>query len=311
MKFDAAGMQFGDAPTDYIYYKSSVESLNQALGGGIRGGLLVQLLADPGHGKTTLALDFIAQAQQTAKIIDVTVGKTSRPINALFVDLERTFDPAYAEAIGVDLTKLVVYKPQIVEQALPQIEDMLRRGLQVVVFDSVPAMVTKDEFEKEITDPERMAGSAGLLTRWLRRLVGVVDSAQALFIFVNQYRANISPMARTMKKPYGPYSLRYSAGVIIELVRLKTEDDLITIQATVTKSKQGVTGNRTEYQMRQGKGLAADLDLLTLALEAGIVKKAGSWYEYNGIKAQGLSSAATTFDLAEIRTKVLEGDTHV
>ena len=311
MKFDGTGMQFGDTPVDYTYYRSSIESLNQALGGGIRGGLLVQLLADPGHGKTTLALDFIAQAQPTAKVIEIPVGKAVRQANALFVDLERTFDPAYAEAIGVDLSKLIVYKPQIVEQALPQIEAMLRQGLQVVVFDSVPAMVTKDEFEKEITDPERMAGSAGLLTRWLRRLVGVVDAAQALFIFVNQYRANISPMARTIKKPYGPYSLRYSAGVILELVRLRTEDELITIQATVTKSKQGVTGNRTEYIMRQGKGLAADLDLLTLALEAGIVKKAGSWYEYEGTKAQGLSAAAATFDLAELRKKVIEGDAHV
>jgi recombination protein RecA len=300
-------MGFGDAPVDYTYYRSSVESLNQALGGGIRGGLLVQLLADPGHGKTTLALDFIAQAQPTAATIEVTVGKSTRQVNALFVDLERTFDPAYAAAIGVDTSKLVVYKPSIVEQALPQIEGLLRQGLQIVVFDSVPAMVTKDEFDKEISDPERMAGSAGLLSRWLRRLVGLVDTAQALFIFVNQYRANISPMARTMKKPYGPYSLRYSSGIIIELVRLKTEDQLTTVQATVTKSKQGVTGNRTEYMMRQGKGLAADLDLLSLALEAGIIKKAGSWYEYNGTKAQGLSAAAELFDLADIRSKVIGG----
>jgi recombination protein RecA len=307
VKFDSSGMGFGDAPVDYTYYRSSVESLNQALGGGIRGGLLVQLLADPGHGKTTLALDFIAQAQPTAATIEVTVGKSTRQVNALFVDLERTFDPAYAAAIGVDTSKLVVYKPSIVEQALPQIEGLLRQGLQIVVFDSVPAMVTKDEFDKEISDPERMAGSAGLLSRWLRRLVGLVDTAQALFIFVNQYRANISPMARTMKKPYGPYSLRYSSGIIIELVRLKTEDQLTTVQATVTKSKQGVTGNRTEYMMRQGKGLAADLDLLSLALEAGIIKKAGSWYEYNGTKAQGLSAAAELFDLADIRSKVIGG----
>ncbi len=308
MKFDFTGMSFGDDPVEYKLYKSSVESLNQALGGGIRGGLLVQFLADPGHGKTTLALDFVAQAQHTATVIDIPAGKSTRQINALFVDLERTFDPAYAEAIGVDLSKLLVYKPAVVEQALPQIEHMLKQGLQVVVFDSVPAMVTKDEFEKEITDPERMAGSAGLLSRWLRRLVGLVDTAQTLFIFVNQYRANISPMARTMKKPYGPYSLRYSSGVIIELVRIKTEESLITIQATVSKSKQGVTGNRVEYMMRQGQGLAADLDLLTLALEAGVVKKAGSWYQFGKQKAQGLQNAADTFDLAQIRTLLQGGN---
>lgn len=308
-KFDATGLDFGDAPQQFEFYPSSIISLNQLLGGkGVRGGLILQLLADAGHGKTTLALDFVANAQKKGiKDIEVTIGKVTRPINAVFVDLERTYDATYAERIGVDTSKLLVYKPDFAEQALPQIEALLSKGLQMIVFDSVPAMITKDEFEKDMDDPARMAGSAGVLSRWLIRLVGLVDNAKCLMIFINQYRANISPMARTNKKPYGPYSLRYNSGVIIELVRIKTDEDLVTIQATVSKSKQGGTGMKCEYIMKQGQGLAPEYDILSLALEYGIIRKAGSWYEYNGTKAQGLDSCVQLFDLEEIKNLIMKG----
>ncbi|MFN9114502.1 MAG: hypothetical protein ACK5XN_30950 [Bacteroidota bacterium] len=308
-KFDATGLDFGDAPQAFEYYPSSILSLNQLLGGqGVRGGLILQLLADAGHGKTTLALDFIANAQKKGiKDVEVTIGKITRPINAVFVDLERTYDAAYAQRIGVDTSKLLVYKPDFAEQALPQIEALLSKGLQMIVFDSVPAMITKDEFEKDMDDPARMAGSAGVLSRWLIRLVGLVDNAKCLMVFINQYRANISPMARTNKKPYGPYSLRYNSGVIIELVRIKTDEELVTIQATISKSKQGGTGMKCEYIMRQGQGLVPEYDILALALEYGIIRKAGSWYEYNGTKAQGLESCIQVFDLEEIKQQVMKG----
>jgi recombination protein RecA len=114
-------------------------------------------------------------------------------------------------------------------------------------------------------------------------------------------------MARTNKKPYGPYSLRYNSGVIVELVRIKTDGDLVTIQATVSKSKQGGTGMKCEYIMRQGRGLAPEYDLLALGLEYGIIRKAGSWYEYNGVKAQGLESCIQLFNLEEIKEHVMKG----
>jgi recombination protein RecA len=308
-KLDTTGLNFGDNPQDFEYYPSSIISLNQLLGGqGIRGGLIVQLLADAGHGKTTLALDYVAQAQRKGvKDVPITIGKITRSINALFIDLERTYDATYAATIGVDTSKLLVYKPDFAEQALPQVEALLSQGLQVVVFDSVPAMITKDEFEKDMDDPARMAGSAGVLSRWLIRLVGLVDNAKALMIFINQYRANLSPMARTNKKPFGPYALRYNSGVIIELVRIKTEEELVTIQATVSKSKQGGNGSRCEYIMRQGRGLAPEYDVLSLALEYGIIRKAGAWYEFKGQKAQGLENCLQQFDMTELHRLVLEG----
>jgi recombination protein RecA len=302
------GMSTGKTQKNHAYFPSSLVSLNKAIGDlrGIQGGSLVQLLAEPGHGKTTLALDYIAQAQKTG-IKDVTISlspRESTTINAVFVDLERTFDAAYAEKLGVDLAKLAVYKPDFAEQALPVLEHLLEQGLQVIVFDSVPAMITKDEFNKDVDEPARMAGSANLLSRWLVRIIGLVDNADAVVFFINQYRANISPMARSEKKPFGPRALKYYSKIILELVKIKTEDTRSTIQLTVTKNKQSADGARIEYYMRKGSGVSGTLDVFALAVDAGLITKSGSWYEYAGVKAQGVESAAELFNMTEIRTLV-------
>jgi len=306
-KLNLDGMSFGDTPQNYRYFPSSIRSLNRALGSskGIRGGTSMQLLAEPGHGKTTLALDYLAQAQKRGiKDVSLTIGKTTRTINSLFVDLERTFDTEYAKLLNVDVTKLLVYRPDYAEQCLPQIEYFLSQGIQVVIFDSVPAIVTKDEFEKEVDDPARMAGAANLLSRWIVRLIGPVDNADALFIFVNQYRANLSPMARSDKKPFGPRSLRYFSRIILDLVKVRNEEDKSHIQATVSKNKQAAEGRRCDYLMLKGKGLAPAYDLMSLALEYDIIHKSGAWYEYQGQKAQGLDNCVLTFDLESIASQV-------
>jgi len=299
----------GDYQQKHTYFPSSLVSVNRVLGDmrGIQGGSIVQLLAEPGHGKTTLALDFIAQAQKSGvKDVSITSGKTTQVINAVFVDLERTFDYTYAKKLGVDVTKLAVYKPDFAEKALPTLEHLLEQGLQVIVFDSVPAMITKDEFDKDVDEPARMAGSANILSRWLIRLIGLVDNSDALIIFINQYRANLSPMARSEKKPFGPRALRYFCKIILELAKIKNEDDRSTIQLTVSKNKQAPEGMKTEYYMKKGKGIAAQHDVFSLAVELGHIKKSGSWFEYNGVKAQGADSSIELFPMTEIRTKVEE-----
>jgi len=306
-KLNLDGMLIGSDKQDYQFYPSSIKSLNRALGHaeGIRGGTIMQLLAQPGHGKTTLALDYIAQAQrQGIKEVTIQLGKVERTVNALFVDLERTFDSVYAGKIGVDLDKILVYRPDYAEQGLPVIEHLLEKGIQVVVFDSVPALITKDEFDKEIDDPARMAGSANLLSRWILRLLGLVDNANALFIFINQYRANISTMARSEKKPYGPYALRYFSRITLELARIRTDEDKLYIQATVAKNKQGGGNQKCEYIMLNGKGLGPEFDILSLALEYDIIQKAGAWYEYNGQKAQGMDNCVLTYDMKQIALEV-------
>jgi len=306
-KLNLDGMQVGSDDQHYQFYPSSIRSLNKALGHaeGIRGGTIMQLLAQPGHGKTTLALDYVAQAQKRGiKEVSIQLGKKERVVNALFVDLERTFDSVYAAKIGVDLDKILVYRPDYAEQGLPVIEHLLENGIQVVVFDSVPALITKDEFDKEIDDPARMAGSANLLSRWILRLLGLVDNANALFIFINQYRANISTMARSEKKPFGPYALRYFSRITLELARIRTEEEKLHIQVTVAKNKQGGGNQKCEYIMLNGRGLGPEYDLLFLALEYDIIQKAGAWYEYQGQKAQGLDNCVALYNLAQIGQQV-------
>jgi recombination protein RecA len=204
----------------------------------------------------------------------------------------------------VDLNKLAVYKPDFAEKALPTLEHLLEQGLQLIVFDSVPAMITKDEFEKDVDEPARMAGSANILSRWLIRLIGLVDNSDALFIFINQYRANLSPMARSEKKPFGPRALRYFCKIILELVKIKTEEDRSTIQLTVSKNKQAPEGMKVDYLMLKGKGCSQAHDIFYLAVEMGIVTKSGSWYEYKGQKSQGIDSAIGAFPMDEIKAKV-------
>lgn len=303
-----AGMSMAGTEREHLWFPSSLPSVNYALGDmrGIQGGSILMLLAEPGHGKTTMALDFIAQAQQRTdlKEVEVKIGKDTQLINALFVDLERTFDADYARRIGVDVNKLAVYKPDYAEQSLPVIEHLLEQGLQLVIFDSVPAMITKDEFDKDVDEPARMAGSANLLARWLVRLLGLVDNSDALFIFINQYRANISPMARSEKKPYGTRALRYFSKIILELVKVKNEEDRSTIQVTVSKNKQAPEGQKVEYLMRKGYGMSAMHDVFACAVDAGFIRKNGSWFEYEGHKAQGADSAIALFPMTEIRMKV-------
>jgi recombination protein RecA len=302
------GMSMAGEEREHSWFPSSLPSVNYALGDmrGIQGGSIVMLLAEPGHGKTTMALDLIAQAQKKGELkeLELKLGKQTQTVNALFVDLERTFDSEYAARIGVDVNKLAVYKPDFAEKALPVIEHLLEQGLQLVVFDSVPAMITKDEFDKDVDEPARMAGSANLLARWLVRLLGLVDNSDALFVFINQYRANISPMARSEKKPYGTRALRYFSKIILELVKIKNEDDRSTIQLTVSKNKQAPEGQKVEYYMRKGQGMSAMHDVFACAVDAGMIRKNGSWFEYEGHKAQGADSAIALFPMDEIKKKV-------
>jgi len=137
-------------------------------------------------------------------------------------------------------------------------------------------------------------------------LLGLVDNANALFIFINQYRANISTMARSEKKPYGPYALRYFSRITLELARIRTDEDKLYIQATVAKNKQGGGNQKCEYIMLNGKGLGPEFDILSLALEYDIIQKAGAWYEYNGQKAQGMDNCVLTYDMKQIALEVDE-----
>lgn len=310
MALQSPFIQFGDTERQYTYFPSSILSLNRAIGDmrGMRGGVMAQFVAEPANGKTTLAYDYIAQAQRAGflRTIDVQDGKKTRQVNAVFADVERTFDPDYAAVCGVDVARLLVLRTDYAEQSFELIEQALRAGIQLVVYDSIPATMPRSETERTIEEDARMAGAANLISRQCVRLLGLLDNANALMIVINQFRANISTMSRKEKKYYGPRALQYYSAIIVELARIKNAEGVTTVQATIAKNKQGAEGNITTFAMQHGRGLDVAGDILALALECGIISKAGAWYMWGDIKAQGLEQAKARFDIEEIRLSVLK-----
>jgi recombination protein RecA len=280
----------------YEYYSTGLLSLDLAIGDirGIRGGIIFQLLADQKSGKSTTGLSIISQSQCKGK-------------QCAYIDLERTFDETYAKAIGVDIDALLIVKTTYAETALDLVQELIENGVQVVVIDSIPAGVTSSERDKDLTDNEKMASSAGLWGRFIKRIIPIVSDTDSLLVLINQYRANISPMARSDKKPYGALAIQYFSSIILSLARIKNEDGKSTVQIVVTKNKQSAEGRKTEVILKHGLGFDARLDILSLAIEYGIIeqKKAG-WIVYGENKYQGLESAANNLPLDEIKQKIIE-----
>lgn len=283
-----------------MFFPFSLLSLNLAVGDirGIKGGRIVQLIGNPSSGKSTLALDLIANAQKAG-------------IKCAYVDFERTFDPVYSKTLGVDLDNLQMVKPDFAEQGLEITELLIKEAnVQLVIIDSIPAAVPSTESEKGYSDAEKMAVAAGYITRFCRRIIPIIDNYNAMIVILNQYRANISTLARSESKPYGPRALGYASSVIIELARIKNEDIKTTVQAKVTKNKLAPERKVSEFTLVYGEGPDTTLDMLTLAEQHGIITKRGAWYVYEDIKAQGVENAKVQFPLDTIRAKLLEEVTH-
>lgn len=280
-----------------IYYRTSLLSLNELIGGkGIKGGRFLQIIGYERVGKTTMAMDIIKNAQ-----LD---GHT-----AAFVDIERTFDPDYAATLGVDTDKLLMVYPETSEQAMQIIEALVKSGdVKIIVLDSVPAMLPSSELEKEYTDSEKMGSSALLLSRAIRRLTPILSNHGALLILINQWRANISTMAKSDKKPYGANALRYATGLKLELARVKNESGKATVQIVLEKSKQsGTEGGKIEVSLKHGYGFDVEDDILTLALQLGIVTMNGnSVYVYGDEKIRGRDKAKEQLPMQKIKNEVLE-----
>lgn len=299
-------LSLGSEDKEHHYFPSGILALNSAIGDirGIRGGTIVQLIGQPGHGKSTLALDFIAQAQQTnITSINLPNGST---INTVYADFERTFDKSYAQELGVDVDKVLVIKTPFAEQTFNIVEELMAAGIQMVIIDSIPMIIPKSEQDKSFDDNEKVASQAQVLGRFAKRAIQLADNADALVVFINQYRANLSPVAHTERKPYGAWLIRHAIRVSIELTKIKTEADRIKIKAFIEKTKLGATGRVIEYDMINGKGPDYNGHLLTLALEYDIIQRRGGWYSCGDLKAQGLDSAAKTFPLELIRAQVIK-----
>jgi recombination protein RecA len=260
-------------------------SLDLALGiGGVPRGRVVEIFGPESSGKTTLSLHIIAEAQRNGGI-------------AAFVDAEHALDPVYAKALGVDVDELLISQPDTGEQAL-EITDMLIRSgaLDVVVIDSVAALVPRAEIEGEMGD-SHVGLQARLMSQALRKLTGNIHRSRTTAIFINQLREKIGVMYGSPETTPGGRALKFYSSVRIDVRRIETIKDGQTsignrVRAKIVKNKVAPPFRQAEFDIMFGTGISRMGSLLDVAVTEGIVRKSGAWYSYdNDQLGQGRENA--------------------
>jgi len=240
--------------------------------GGIPKGKIIEIFGPESSGKTTLALHMIAEAQKRGGI-------------AVFIDAEHALDPKYAQKIGVDLDNLYISQPDYGEQALEIAESLLRSGaVDVIVIDSVAALVPKDELEGEIGEAH-VGKQARLMAQALRKLKSLAHNANAAVIFINQLREKIGVMFGNPETTPGGRALKFFADMRLDVRRVgdaKEGDNRVgsRVRVKVVKNKLAPPFKEAEFDMIYGEGICKLCDLIDTASELGVIKKSGAWYSY-------------------------------
>ncbi|MCX8094899.1 MAG: recombinase RecA [Caldisericia bacterium] len=269
---------------------SGILTLDIALGaGGYPRGRIIEIFGQEGSGKSTVALEAVAEVQRQGGY-------------AVYIDAEHALDPSYAEAIGVDLAKLYISQPDYAEQALEIAETLARSGaIDILVIDSVAALVPKTELEGEIGD-QFMALQARLMSQTLRRLNTAISKSKTVAIFVNQVREKLGVMFGNPEVTPGGRALKFYSTIRIEIRKgdsIKEGETIIgtSVKAKVVKNKIAPPYKEAFFDIIYGKGVLKSGCIFDAAVELGIIEKSGTWYSYKGERiSQGRKNVLEFFE---------------